>query len=627
MPENIDVVELFRKRTRSPLRPRSSDLIHVIFPGFRQSAQSSDALILGETDQWGRDLFIIAQQKPKPENLRTKEDLAKLNHGMLTAEDHSNIISFIQKAMARKEEGGRVTIITLIDTYGADISMESARQFQAFFIAHLIKVFLTVPIPTISVVIGEGGSGGALAIQMTDRRAQFDDALYATAPPESLAAIIFRDATKVREALQISKPTAAELLEFGVIDKVLPAPAKVTDVAEYAKVLGNYLKKTVHSLGTSPTKIKDLIRVRRRRAAAFGVTDKEAQQEGETNKSRWASWFTLTPLRRKSVPSPDIKTFSASDLDMQPNDDWGEWGDPASRPDQFVKCGELSLKSGAQEGCGAVIPLSKFMDNHYVCPECGRSSIMGALGWIKCLSDEDSFQELNRDLTVHDLLHPALLTPEYASFIAKQGQRSPFREALVTGEATIYGHRVALAVCEFYFSGGTLGVVFGEKFNRLVEYAISKKLPLVSLCCSGGARLHEGTPALMQMVKTVNAVTRLKREGLPFISILGDPATGGAIASYAALGDVILAEPNALVIFTGPRVMESRGFPVNEEDVRASSLCRASNMIYNDLPFYYDIRGIHEAAPRSELKQRVVKYVEYYRASLAISNRYWQKEK
>ncbi len=624
MTKDMDVVDIFKRRTRSPLRPRSSDLIHAIFPNFRQNALSSDTLIIGETDQWGRYIFVIAQQKPKPENLRTKEDLAKLNHGMLTADDHSRIISFIEKAMRRKLEGAPVSIVTFIDTYGADISMESARKFQAFFIAHLIRVFLTVPLPTTSVVIGEGGSGGALAIQMTDRRAQFDDALYATAPPESLAAIIFRDATKVREALQISKPTAAELLEFGVIDKVLPSPEKVTDVAGYAKPLAAWLEKTVRALGRA--KIESLIRVRRKRAAAFGVTPKETADDAQP-KSRWASWFALTPLRRKSVPSPDIKTFRASDLDLQPNDDWGEWDDPANHPGEFVKCGELSLKGDSQqEGCGAVISLAKFMDNHYVCPECGRSSIMGALGWIKCLSDEDSFQELNRDLTVHDLLHPALLTPEYSAFIAKQAKRSPFREALVTGEATIYGRRVALAVCEFFFSGGTLGVAFGEKFYRLVEYAIGKKLPVVSLCCSGGARLHEGTPALMQMVKTVNAVTRLKREGLPFISILGDPSTGGAIASYAALGDVILAEPRALVIFTGPRVMAARGFEVNEDDVRAASLSQASEKIYEDMPFFHDIRGIHETAPRAVLKQRVFKYLEYYRACQPLSNRYWRND-
>jgi acetyl-CoA carboxylase carboxyl transferase beta subunit len=457
---------------------------------------------------------------------------------------------------------------------------------------------------------------------MTDRRAQFDDALYATAPPESLAAIIFRDASKVKEALQISKPTAAELKDFGVIDKVLEAPPKVTDVAGYARVLGAYLEKTVRAMGR--VKIESLIRVRRRRAAAFGVT---ARDMGEESGKKWTSWFSLTPLRRKHVPSPDIRTFTASDLDLQPGDDWGDWQDPASRsPGEFVKCGELSLKGEDQEGCGAVIALDKFMDNHYVCPDCGRSSIMGALGWIKCLSDEDTFQELNRDLTVHDLLHPALLTPEYAAFLAKQDKRSPFREALVTGEARVFGRRVALAICEFYFSGGTMGVVFGEKFYRLVQYALEKNLPLISLCCSGGARLYEGTPALMQMVKTVNAVTRLKREGLPFISILGDPSTGGAIASYAALGDVILAEPNALVIFTGPRVMASRGFPVREEDVRAVNLCRASEAIYEDLPFYHHIRGIHETASRSELKIRLLKYLEYYEHGQPRSNRYWRSD-
>ncbi len=618
MPDHVDVLELFRKRTRSPLRPRSSDLIHAVFPGFRQSPHSSETLILGAVEQWGRELYIIAQQKPKPENLRTREDLAKLNHGMLTAEDHSKIIRAIQTAVRLKAAGRPVSVITLIDTYGADISMESARKFQAFFIAQLIKVFLTVPLPTVSVVIGEGGSGGALAIQMTDRRAQFDDALYATAPPESLAAIIFRDASKVKEALMISKPTAAELKDFGVIDKVLEAPAKVTDVAGYARVLGAYLEKTVRALGR--VNVERLIRVRRRRAAAFGVA---ARDLGDESGKGWTSWF-LTPLRRKHVPSPDIKTFTASDLDLQPGDDWGDWQDPASRrPGEFVKCGELSLKGEDQEGCGAVIALDKFMDNHYVCPDCGRSSIMGALGWIKCLSDEDSFQELNRDLTVNDLLHPALLTSEYVAFLAKQATRSPFREALVTGEARVFGRRVALAICEFYFSGGTMGVVFGEKFYRLVQYALEKKLPLISLCCSGGARLYEGTPALMQMVKTVNAVTRLKREGLPFISILGDPSTGGAIASYAALGDVILAEPNALVIFTGPRVMASRGFPVREEDVRAVNLCRASEAIYEDLPFYFHIRGIHETAARSELKTRILKYLEYYDHGQPRSNRYW----
>ncbi|MDR0550182.1 MAG: acetyl-CoA carboxylase carboxyl transferase subunit alpha/beta [Deltaproteobacteria bacterium] len=614
----VDVVEIFRRRTRSPLRPRASDLLSIVFPTFRLTNLNSDALILGEADQWGRNVMVIAQQKPKPENLRTKEDLAKLNHGMLTAEDHSQIVRFLKRAVTKSYHGDPVSVVTLIDTYGADISMESARHYQAFFIAHLIRDFLTLPLPTVSVIIGEGGSGGALAIQMTDRRAQFDDALYATAPPESLAAIIFRDPTKVREALMISRPTADELKKLGIIDHVLPAPKLVTDVQGYAKVLGAYLEKTVKDL--SRRKLAALIRLRRSRAKSFGIYQEEAKKRG----GLWSTFFRLTPLRRKTHPLPDLKTFSLANHDLQPGVEWGDCNDPALSHEEYVKCGDMSLKNDqGSKGCGAVIPLSQFMANHYVCPQCGLSLIMGAMGWINCLADPDSFKEMNRELTATQLLHPSLMTPEYQTFLNRQDQRTNFHEALVTGEATIYGYPVALAICEFYFAGGTMGVVFGEKFFRVTEYARSKCLPLISLCCSGGARLLEGVPALTQMVKTVNCVTRLKRFGVPFISILGDPSTGGAIASYAALGDVIIAEPQALIIFTGPRVMEARGFPVREEDVRGQALCQNSQRVYENLDFYGDIRGVHEVAERKDLKRAIFKYLEFHRDCQPVSNRYW----
>ena len=425
------------------MRPRSSDLIQAIFPSFRRVGPYNGALILGETEQWGRNLFIIAQQKPKPEDLRTKEDLAKLNHGMLTAEDHSHVVRFLKRAANRAAQGDPASVITLIDTYGADISMESARHFQAFFIGHLIRDFLTIPVPTVSVIIGEGGSGGALAIQMTDRRAQFDYALYATAPPESLAAIIFRDASKVREALLISKPTAAELLELGIIDHVLPSPKKVADVEGYARPMAAWLEKTVRDLGRR--RVKALLRVRRSRAKSFGVYRDEAGRKH----SRWTSLFRLTPLRRKAIPTPDLKTFGISDKDIPSGVDWGDLTDPVIAPERYVRCGDMSLKAaGADEpGCGKVIPLKEFMAHHYVCPNCGTSRIMGAMGWISCLTDPDSFEELNREMTAHNLLHSSLMTQEYIEFLAKQDQRTPFREALVTGEASIFGHPVALAIC------------------------------------------------------------------------------------------------------------------------------------------------------------------------------------
>jgi acetyl-CoA carboxylase beta subunit len=146
-----------------------------------------------------------------------------------------------------------------------------------------------------------------------------------------------------------------------------------------------------------------------------------------------------------------------------------------------------------------------------------------------------------------------------------------------------------------------------------VDYAIQERLPFISLCCSGGARLYEGISALMQMVKTIESVNRLKSHGLPYISILADPSTGGAIASYAALGDVIIAEPGALVIFAGPRIMSSSGFEVDERLVRSDYLHRISADIYDHLDYFHEIRGIQEICERGHMKQAIAKYLELYK--------------
>jgi len=214
---------------------------------------------------------------------------------------------------------------------------------------------------------------------------------------------------------------------------------------------------------------------------------------------------------------------------------------------------------------------------------------------------------------VGDLLEDEDIIRSYREFLAKQQGRTPFKESLVTAEAQVHGIGVVMAICEFYFGGGSMGVVFGEKFHLAVEYAVQKRLPFISVCCSGGARLYEGIPALMQMVKTINAVNRIKRHGLPYISILGDPSTGGAIASFAALGDVVLAEPEALVVFTGPRVMEARGFEVDEKLIRSDALAEISAETFDRQDYFHAIRGIHEVASRRRLRAVLAKYLELYR--------------
>ena len=465
-----------------------------------------------------------------------------------------------------------------------------------------IREFLTIPVRTISLVLGEGGSGGALAIQVTDIRGQVDDALYATAPPESMASIVFRDSTRISEALTILKPTARELKNLGVIDRIVPSSNDVTDCQELVVNVEQFLSRSMKELSRS--KIKRLITRRESRAKKYGI------------KKGSGAFYDIKRYIEKPIkkafpkPPPDIKIVNYSSL-TEVSDDYGKV-ELKKTTKEFIECGAVRGKEERVRGCGKLVPLQTFLDNFHVCPECGYAFTLGATGWIDCLADGGSFHELYRNLTVDQLLDEDAITDYYRDFLERQEGRSHFKESLVVGRARIHHFQVVMAISEFYFCGGSMGVVFGEKFKQGIDYAIQENLPFISLCCSGGARLYEGISALMQMVKTEEAVIRLKRHHLPYISILADPSTGGAIASYAALGDVIISEPGALVIFAGPRVMKSSGFEVDEKLVRSDHLYSMSNAIYDHLDYYHDIRGIQEICERKNMKLAVTKYLELY---------------
>ncbi len=593
----IDIVDIFTKRTRHPFRPRATDVISKLFPRFEYFETPSKSLVAGSCRFMEKQLIVIGQQKPKPENLKSSEDLKILNYGMLTSEDHSFILKLLKKVQTQDPEN--TIIFCIVDTYGADISMESAKQFQAFFIAHLIREFLTIPVRTISLVLGEGGSGGALAIQVTDIRGQMDDALYATAPPESMAAIVFRDATRIRDALAILKPTARNLKNLGVIDRIVPSPEDVTNARELSDNINIFLSKAIKDL--SRMRIKKLIKKREARAKNYGV-----HKGGGTLYD--IRRYIEKPIKKAfRKPPPDIKIVNHSGA-IQVGDDYDGYGDiqQGETGEELVEC------NAAKGGCGELIPLKALLDNFNVCPGCGHSHILGVSGWIDCLADPGSFHELYRNLSVTELLEEDAITDYYRDFLAKQKGRSNFKESLVVGSAQIHHFQVVMAIGSFNYCGGSMGVVFGEKFRRAVDFAIQEHLPLISLCSSGGARLYEGISALMQMVKTIESVNRLKKQGLPYISILTDPSTGGAIASYAALGDIIIAEPRALVVFTGPRVMQSRGFDVDEKLVRSDYLHQISGDIYKHLDLFHEIRGIQEVCERKDMKLGVAKYLELY---------------
>ncbi len=193
--------------------------------------------------------------------------------------------------------------------------------------------------------------------------------------------------------------------------------------------------------------------------------------------------------------------------------------------------------------------------NLSVCPKCNYHFRISARDRIAIMTDAGSFQELDADLEPLDPL--GFRDPQkYPDRVRDAQKKTGSREAIVTGSGRLSGVPCMLGVMDFHFFGGSLGSVVGEKIVRLVEGAIRDRLPVVIVSSSGGARMQEGTLSLMQMAKTVAALTRLRREGLPYISLLADPSTGGTVASFATVGDIILAEPRALIGFAGPRVIQ-----------------------------------------------------------------------
>jgi acetyl-CoA carboxylase carboxyl transferase beta subunit len=191
----------------------------------------------------------------------------------------------------------------------------------------------------------------------------------------------------------------------------------------------------------------------------------------------------------------------------------------------------------------------------YVCGHCGYHFPVSARKRIQQLSDSNSFSEEAAELRSEDPLAFFDLRP-YAERLAEAELKTGLGDAMVIGQASIDGHPCELAVMEFAFMGGSMGSVVGEKFSRACDSAITHGIPLVSVAASGGARMQEGILALMQVPKTVAAVEDLHDSRTPFISVLAHPTTGGLLASFASLGDVLIAEPGALISFAGPRVVQ-----------------------------------------------------------------------
>ena len=202
--------------------------------------------------------------------------------------------------------------------------------------------------------------------------------------------------------------------------------------------------------------------------------------------------------------------------------------------------------------CGAAIIAEEVKRDGYICPKCGGYFRVHAYRRIQMVADPDTFEEWDHDLTGGNPMHYR----GYEEKVHALQEKTGLQEAVVTGKCRINGKETVLAVCDGRFMMSSMGWAVGEKITRAVENATEKRLPVIIFACSGGARMQEGITSLMQMAKTSAALRRHSDAGLLYVSVLTEPTTGGVTASFAMLGDVILAEPGALIGFAGPRVIE-----------------------------------------------------------------------
>ena len=253
--------------------------------------------------------------------------------------------------------------------------------------------------------------------------------------------------------------------------------------------------------------------------------------------------------------------------------------------DRLVTCPKCGGETGRRE---MVLRLS-------VCPKCGYHFPIGAYRRLSMVLDPGTFRELNENLSAMD----PLSFPGYQEKLEKARQKTGLNEAAVTAVGAIGGYKCVVGVLDSRFFMGSMSAAVGEKITRAIEFAGKNRLPLILFSASGGARMQEGIFSLMQMAKTSAALARLDEKGLLYISVLTDPTTGGVTASFASLGDIVLAEPGALIGFAGPRVIQQTiGQTLPEGFQRAE--------------FQLDHGFVDAVVPRKELRDTLIKLLRLH---------------
>lgn len=524
------------------------------------------AVIVGvaQLRKTNKKVAIIAQQMPSSDADRTR-----LNYGLVKADGYALALNMMTYA----EENG-LMLHTYVDTIGGDPFEYSAGKLQSWLISDCQARMISLKAKTISIVLGSGGSGGAIAFQLAHRRFMLARAEYSVITAEGCSAILFRSADKIEEALEVLQPTSDYMLKYGIVDSVIKEPS-LTSSDYKNKVLANIEKAILTASDELEKTDVNYLRENliKKIQECGGVETSEHTYQAIAKKIR--SWLPHYSFGK--APTPEVSHMQLALYGAEPH-----------------FCNDEKDPEGkiVRAGCRKHFAKEEFQKNYFACPYCEKPNPIGGHEYLDILLDVDSFHELHSDLSVEDIDNRFNFY-DYSDARRKSSGRSESKDSLIAGYGDMYGLPVAVAVSEFRFMGGSMGAVFGEKMKLIVDFAISEGLPLVVVTASGGARMQEGTIALYQMAKTISSIIRLKNAGLPFISVLGHPTTGGALASYAVQGDFIISERKATVAFAGDRVVKltSGGRGVDPGTMTAE--------------FFSKKGGIHLVTERNQLKAAI----------------------
>lgn len=527
--------------------------------------QDDPAVIIGtaKLKSTGNEVAVIAQQTPSSDEERTT-----LNFGMVKADGYG-----LSYNMMKYAEKNSLMLHNYIDTVGGDPYEYSAERLQSWLISFCQAKMITLKTKSISVVLGLGGSGGAIAIQLAHRRLMLSRAEYSVITAEGCSAILFRSADKVLDALQVLQPTSDYMLKYGIVNDVINEPS--LDKDSYLDTVLERIEKKI-TRQTEDLEHLDLKYLRQTlvdQIEQCGSLEKEpSRYKGKAKKIQaWISSYFGKP-QTPEVSHMQIALYGA---------------EPHFCNDEKDSDGKI-----VRPGCRNNYKREEFRENYSACPYCLKPETLGSDDYLDLLIDDGSFHEIKDDISA-DAIDSRFNIFDYSDTRSKMSKRTDSKDSLVIGYGNIFNYPVAMAVCDFRFMGGSMSAIFGEKMKFIVNYAIEHSLPLITVTASGGARMQEGTIALYQMAKTISALIRLKDAGLPNISILGHPTTGGALASYAVQGDFLIAERKAMIAFAGDRVVKltSGGRGVSPEIMTSE--------------YYSKHGGIHLVTERNQLKSAV----------------------